>query len=123
MAAFRAAKAALREYGRVALGLYVVLWGVPFGLSAAVFAAADNLGQDPGAWIEWGVGVDARVKLWGFVGLAPDAPLPPAAVTGVLAYLVAEAVEYPRLAAVLMIAPRVKRALVARAAAKAARRA
>ena len=120
------AVAMAKDYGPVGVGLYAALWGVPFASSFLLFQAFDNFGQDPGDWIVYLAGEKAREQAWAFVGLAPDARLSPRMVSAVLAYLVCEVIETPRIAATVFFTPILKRRLyptVAEAAAAAAAKA
>ncbi len=108
---------ALKEYGRVAVGIYAGLWVVPFAGTYVVFAANGNFGQDPLEWVSWAVGPERMAGLLASAGLAPDTHLSPTHVSLIFAYLVSEVIETPRMAATLLLAPRAKRWLDARKAA------
>ena len=105
-----------REYGPAGLALYFALWAGPFGASFLVFEANGNFGQDPAAWVAYVAGEPNRQRLWEALGMAPDARLSPRMVSLVLAYLVCEVIETPRIAATVFLTPMLKRSLAARGA-------
>lgn len=107
----------IKEYGKIAIGVYLGMWIVPFGTFYGICHLNNNFGQDPAALIEWAVGAEYRIKLWGMFGLEPDAVLSAATVSSLLAYIGAEVIETPRMMLTLYLAPKVKRLLTARAAA------
>ncbi len=108
----------------MAVAIYGTLWVVPFAAIYAVSAANANFGADPVVWLEWAAGPAVRQQLWDTLGLSPDVKhLDAKTVSLLIAYIGSELIETPRMALSLLLAPRVKRALDARRAAKTAARA
>jgi hypothetical protein len=103
---------AVKAYGKTAVGIYASLWAVPFGCAYVVFAANGNFGQDPVEWLEWALGPERLTSLLPSVGLTREtATFSPNTVSLIFAYLTAEIIETPRMAATLLLAPRVKKLL------------
>ena len=112
--------ALIKEYGAVGLGVYFTLWAVPFATSFVLFDLNNNFGQDPVMWVEYFAGKENRIKLWATLGMKPDDNLSPRVISLLLAYLVCEVIETPRIAATVFLTPVAKRYLVSSSAAKAA---
>ena len=112
--------ALIKEYGAVGLGVYFTLWAVPFATSFVLFDLNNNFGQDPVMWVEYFAGKENRIKLWARMGMKPDDNLSPRVISLLLAYLVCEVIETPRIAATVFLTPVAKRYLVSSSAAKAA---
>jgi hypothetical protein len=104
--------ALIKEYGAVGLGVYFSLWFIPFGTSFILFDLNNNFGQDPVAWVEYFAGKENRIKLWVQFGMKPDDNLSPRVISLLLAYLVCEVIETPRIAATVFLTPVVKRYFV-----------
>lgn len=104
--------ALIKEYGAVGLGVYFSLWFIPFGTSFILFDLNNNFGQDPVAWVEYFAGKENRIKLWEQFGMKPDDNLSPRVISLLLAYLVCEVIETPRIAATVFLTPVVKRYFV-----------
>jgi hypothetical protein len=112
--------ALIKEYGAIGLGVYFTLWAVPFATSFVLFDLNNNFGQDPVMWVEYFAGKENRIKLWATLGMKPDDNLSPRVISLLLAYLVCEVIETPRIAATVFLTPVAKRYLVSSSAAKAA---
>jgi hypothetical protein len=115
--------ALIKEYGAVGLGVYFTLWAVPFASSFILFDLNNNFGQDPVVWVEYFAGKDNRIKLWASLGMKPDDNLSPRVISLLLAYLVCEVIETPRIAATVFLTPVAKRYLVSSSASSSAAKA
>jgi hypothetical protein len=105
--------AALRALGPAAAATYAALWAAPAAAAWAAAGATGNFGIDPVEVLVAVAGAEARDAVWEAVGLAPGEALPAGTARAVVALAAADALEVPRLAATLVLAPRVKKAVEA----------